>query len=154
MKADEVALEAVVSVALIRYRLEFLTLGIRLQLGAGAIEQRPPQENPAQTLGGQGFQRRHSGQPLGARAAQQLQQDGFGLVIGVMRQRDHISSYRLKSGVARAPRLFFQTGAGRTADPNPPHTQRHIERGTDAPAVTRPRVGIGAQPVMNVKRLN
>ncbi len=66
---------------------------------------RPLQQRPPQPARPQRAQRLHAGQPRRAGAAKQSEQDGFDLVVGVMRGQHVIPrrQHGLKAGVARAP---------------------------------------------------
>ena len=96
--------------------------------------------------------RRHGGQPTWAGTAQQLQQHGFGLIVGVMCEGNHLDVACHEALVSFGPRQRFEALPGLALEVQPMHRQRHRARRALLGAEACPSVGVGRQSVVNVDR--
>jgi hypothetical protein len=97
-------------------------------------------------------QDRHCRCALDARTAQQLQQHGFRLVVGMVRQRDEISGMPGQGRVAQLARGRFDAVIiAQRRDVHAFDLQRDAVSRAKLDAEIRPGVGIGADAVMDVQ---
>ena len=86
------------------------------------------------------------------RAAQQLQQHRLRLIVGVMRQRDHVDVLREQTLVARVAGERLETAAAAARDLDAMQHERKLARGALGRAELRPAVGVRREPVMDMNR--
>ncbi len=84
-------------------------------------------------------------------AAQELQQQRLGLVVGMVRDRDDVGIGRGERGVARGTRRRLEALAGRPRDPRPVHRQRDRPARALGGAELGPGVGIRREAVVDVQ---
>src|SRR5690606_11669948 len=110
-------------------------------------EQRTPQ--PARAMRSPDL---HRGQPVGTGGAQRAQQEGFGLVVGVVRQCQHFPFPECleKRRVARRAGRPFQAQSAGARDLDPADGQRYRQDGADGLAVVGPGLRGRIQPVAHV----
>ena len=111
LASKKIALADSVGVALILDPLEAPQAGVGLDLRARDLEQRPQQPGARTRKRPKG---RHRSKAAQARAAQQPQQQGFGLVIAMLRKNDEIGLQASEHFLARLPRgaLNAETAVG------------------------------------------
>ena len=97
-----------------------------------------------------GFDERHRRQTFHPRAAQELQQHGLGLVVGVVRERNQVRTSTRKRGVARFARRSL--GAVTPLHLDASDSEGHAEGPAPRTAKARPRRGVRAQLVIDVQR--
>ena len=103
---------------------------------------------------------RHRGQPRQPRTARQSQQDGFDLIVGVLRQSYVIDSilWPLGAGngvkrlVTGTPGGIFRAFTARCAGIDAPNSQRYTQAGAQGLAMVLETVGCRLQAVMYVHR--
>ncbi len=86
------------------------------------------------------------------RAAQELQQQRLGLVVGVVRERDEVGVDGGERRVARRARRGFEAHSAAALDPRAMHDERDVALRAFGRAECRPRVGVGGQAVVDVQR--
>ncbi len=120
-----------------------------MQRSARLRQQRPPQ-----AAAGEIGQRLHRRQAIRAGRAQRTQQEGLGLVVAVLRQRQPFAGLqRLREGLAPClPRRRLQAIAAVARHLHPHHLQRHRQRVAHGCAMRGPGIGIGMQAVVHVQR--
>ena len=96
-------------------------------------------------------QDRHGCRPLDARTAQQLQQQGLGLVVGVMRQRDEVARLPGKRRMAQLARRRFDTVRAQRGNVYMFDMQRNGVARTESDTEIRPRIGVGADAMMDMQ---
>ena len=94
--ANEIPVEALIKIALIRNPFEPVLLRVGFERLARNAEQRP-QNSPALEPG----RLPHGGDPLQARPPEKLQQQGFGLVVLVLGEHDMLRSNLFECSIAR-----------------------------------------------------
>ncbi len=126
-------------------------LGLRPRADRVARQSQPRARQPT---GGERPQRAHSTQALGAGGAQQAQQQGLGLVIGVVGGDQDLASVQgIGEGrVARRARGGFQPASAARLDLHALHLQRDAERGGLRAHRGRPAGTVGMQAVVDVDR--
>ena len=129
--------------------MQVVLAGMGFERRARDVQQRPPQ-----LAGAEIAVFAHCRQALHAGAAQGAQQEGLGLVVAVMRQRQAFaraqdSGERRMAGAARGRLGAF---AGVRVHLHPHHLQRHLPSPADVLAVRGPGVGGGLQPVVHMHR--
>ncbi|VWC16633.1 hypothetical protein BUB20358_05593 [Burkholderia ubonensis] len=100
--------------------------------------------------------RRHRGDPGDTRAAQQLQQHRLGLIVGVLRQPQHGRAmplaHRVERRVAALPRTRLDPGAAVARHVDAHRIECDAELRGARLRVRGPRVGVRAQPVVDMQR--
>ena len=97
-------------------------------------------------------QDRHCRDTPDTRAAQQLQQQRFRLVVGMMRQCNEIALLPGESSMAQLARSGFDTVIGlQRGDVDAFDMQRDVEPNAKSGAEVRPSIGIGTDPVMDMQ---
>ena len=107
-QAQKIARMRRVSVGFVVDPLQTVRLRVAHKLGARHFEQRPQQR-----LGAEPAERRHCARAPDAGAPQEAQQDRFGLVVKMVRQRHGIGPHPCQCGATRIPRGSFQSLAAR-----------------------------------------
>ncbi|MNQ89542.1 hypothetical protein D3C85_1048530 [compost metagenome] len=140
-----VAREAAIGIRRIFYPAQPMFVGIGLQLGTRALQQRPQQ-----VAGTKRPALRHGRQPLHTGAAQQAKQQGLRLIVAMLRRQQNLagSEPRTKSRITGPPRGALDTGA--RLHLHMLHLQRHSQRIAQATASRRPAIGNRLQAVMNM----
>src|SRR5450830_2144947 len=131
-------------------------LGVLLQLVAGGVQQRPRQQQSG--IAQQGcccigaVHARHAGH---ARTTQDLQQHGFSLIIEVMRRQQQAYPMRLtqlpQRLIAANTGSLFNAALIALIKRNTTIVILHLKSGALLLTMLLPAVGIGAEPMMNVK---
>jgi hypothetical protein len=139
--AQIIALHSGVGVRLVVDPAKLTRLCERFDLCARQREQWPQQRRPAA-----GARRRHRGESVRSRAAQQLQQQCLGLVIRVMSEHDHIGVGAAKCRVARGTGRGFKAllACARNVDVN--DGQRNAALRAFVSAECGPAIGVGESP--------
>ena len=119
--------------------------GARTPIIGRRIRGRPPPRHRSRFIGSR---ERHPGKPLHARAAQQLQQNRFGLIVEVVREHDAIGACGAQGRVARFTRGAFETVTARDAHIDDPAGD--AKRSRRAAAERGPRLRIRAEVVIHV----
>jgi hypothetical protein len=121
---------------------------VLLDRGSRNVEQRAGEELAIEAL-----ERLHAARAAHARAAQEIHQHGFRLVVQMVRQRDDPCFQFTEYRVARFARGGFRPFAGFS------HFD-FMNRDGDVPGLAKPRakpgpgIGVGAQPVMHMDGRN
>ena len=123
LASEKIAPADGVGIALILDPLEAPQARIGLDLRARDLEQRPqqPRARPGKRPRG-----RHRGKAAQAGAAQQPQQQGFGLVIAMLRENDEIGLQAREHFVAGLPRGALQAEAAIGAQVHGFQLQRNL----------------------------
>lgn len=99
-----------------------------------------------------GFDCRHRRYPFDAGPAQQLQQQGLSLVVGMMGQRDVVAGLPGESGVAQFTRSRLDAVlVTQRCDVDALDMQRDALAGAKIGAEIRPRIGVRADAVMDMQ---
>ncbi len=150
IRAKRIAAIAMVGIAFVVDVVQAMLREVSVERCARNGEKRPQPPDAAHKP-----RRRHGGQAAGAGAAQQLQQQRLGLVVGVMRQQhrgcaplarerfERLVTRRSRSSLDADARAARNTHLARRAS-NP---VRRAQRGAEA----RPGVGVAGQPMMDVQ---
>ena len=97
----------------------------------------------------------HRGQPGDAGATQQIEEQGFCLIIAVVRGQQHSSpvarAQRLQGCVAGAARLCLQRLAGFGLEVEPHMIEGHLQARAFSLTVGQPGVRVGAQAMVYVQ---
>jgi hypothetical protein len=148
--ADRIARVAVVGIAFVVAPAQVAFDRVRVDARAWNVEQRTP---PGRTVG-VFAQRGHRSEPVRTAAAQQLQQQRFGLVVTMMREgNDGRSRLAGDTGERVVARLARERLEARTRPPDNVDAADHAgdaQRGTALDAVLCPPVSVGGQAVVDV----
>ncbi len=118
---------------------------IRLNLGAGDIEQRPDQAQATEpTL------TRHRGGTGDASPTQQIVEQCFGLIAPMLGEQQATGSTVGKGGITRPTGCRLEALSGPQADRDPAHVQRNTQIPTIAGTEISPGVGVGRQAMMDM----
>ena len=147
--AQEIAIERSVGVAGILDPDQRLRPRMGLQCCTRRIEQWPP--HPA---GGERSPRTHRGQTVRTGGAQGAQQEGFGLIVAMLRQRDRLSRTHsaCEHVASRMPRRCFRAHAAVALDCDPHDVAIDTQSGADSKAMHGPEIGVGLQAVVDMER--
>src|SRR5688500_8607703 len=143
---DEIAGQRLVGVRLVLDPLQAVLARVSEDSGAGNA-----QEWADKCLSLEPGFRKHSAGPTPSRPAQQVHENGLGLVIEVVGKRDAIGIGFRKSVVPRLARRRFQTFSV-ASDLDPAHGERNSPSLAQRAAERRPRIGVRAQAVVDVNR--
>jgi hypothetical protein len=142
--AEEVARVPAVGIALVVDPGERLRFRVRGQPRAREPEQRAQQGRASRTVRG------HRGEPVRAGAAQKLQQQRLGLIVGMVGQRHGVDVRGAQARVARRARQRLEGFAAAALQVQPMRGQRHAALRTLRCAERRPVVGVRRQAVVDV----
>ena len=148
--AQKSAIVADIRVTGIAHQRQIMGAVVVLQRRARQRQKRPNQARAAQRpFPG------HARQALGPGAAQQAQEHGFGLVVAMLAQQQHITmaEFALEARIARLARRRFQTLSA-IVDAHTQRAQRHPPGPAAALAVPRPKRRLGQQSVIDMQRRN
>ena len=95
---------------------------------------------------------KHPGGTADARSAQQAEEDGLGLIIAVMGQRQPVGRALGEHRMAQTPCRRFQPLTAGTGYFDANDVERHTIAATERGAESGPGVGIGTQAVMDMNR--
>ena len=95
--------------------------------------------------------KRHGARAAHTCAAQQLQQQGFGLVVGMVRQRYEIACLPGKCRMAQLARCRLDAVFAQRCNINVFDMQRNGVLRAKSGAEIRPRIGIGTDAMMNMQ---
>jgi len=114
-------------------------------------EARRVQQRAQQDLASEPARRPHRRRAARARAAQQVEEHGLGLVVELVRERDRVRAQPREHRAARLARRRLEAPA-RLRHADAAHGERHAPVAAQLPAEARPGVGVRAQPVVHVHR--
>jgi hypothetical protein len=116
------------------------------------VQQGPHARNRSTTFDAM---RRHGRKPRYACTAQQLQQDRFGLIVGVMCKPERgcamTRAHRIERAIARVARSRLDADPRLALQIHAPGIETRAERACRRLTVSEPPVGIRAQPVVNMQ---
>ena len=145
--AECVAAKTNVQIAVVLHPIEAMCPRIGQQFDASHAQERPQLTGvPA----GSALRFGHGRQPFGARATQQLQQQGFGLVVLVMRGEQPVAIERGKNMLALAPCGGFDSGRVIARDLHTMYRQFNGMACAKLRAEFRPGVGVGREAVVDM----
>ncbi len=144
--ANEIALQRHVGVGLVLDPGEPARLGVGGDCRIGQREERTQQCRSRR----QAAEPRHRGKAMRTRTAQQLQEQRFGLVAGVMGEHDKCGLRLGEHAIARRAGRRLRSEVGSTIDAHAVHDQRHRALRALRHAERRPLVRPGREPVMDM----
>ena len=149
MLAQKIARITIITVAFILHPLQRVLPGIFEQFTARHIEQGAQQDWRIAAA----THKRHRSRPAHACAAQQLQQEGLGLVVRMVRKGDKIGLLPLKDSMAQFARCRFDAMLAQGRDVNVFYLQGYIKVRAQAGAELGPGICIPADTMMDMQRV-